>query len=110
MSKIITALFAGIAIGILVAPRKGSETRKKIRDGISDMRDDINDFLHDTAENIRSGLSAAEGQADDFLQRGKDQFSSLGKKFWSAGRNSDHPGLVPQNQYYLVISSATYCA
>jgi gas vesicle protein len=81
MSKIITALFAGIAIGILVAPRKGSETRKKIRDGISDMRDDINDFFHDTVENLKSGLSSAEGHADDFLQSGKEQFSSLGKKF-----------------------------
>jgi gas vesicle protein len=81
MSKIITALFAGIAIGILVAPRKGSETRKKIRDGISDMRDDINDFFNETVENLKGGLSSVEDRADDFLQSGKEQFSSMGKKF-----------------------------
>jgi gas vesicle protein len=81
MSKIITALLAGVAIGILIAPRKGSETRKKIRDGISDIKEDINDFLHDTAENLKSGLSSAEDQADDLLETGREQLSSFRKKF-----------------------------
>jgi hypothetical protein len=80
MSKILTALVAGIAIGILVAPRKGSETRRRIIDGALDIQDDINDFIHDTTENINSGLASAEDQASDLLQKGKKQFSGLGKK------------------------------
>jgi hypothetical protein len=79
MSKVLTALLAGIAIGILVAPRKGSETRRRILDGALDIQDDINDFIQDTSENINSGLASAENQASDLLQKGKKQFSGLGK-------------------------------
>ena len=79
MSKILTALLAGVAIGILVAPRKGSETRRRILDGALDIQDDINDFIQDTSENISSGLASAENQASDLLQKGKKQFSGLGK-------------------------------
>jgi gas vesicle protein len=80
MSKLLTALLAGIAIGILVAPRKGSETRRRIMDGAMDIRDDINDFIQDTTENLNSGLASVEEQATDLMNKGKNQFSSLGKK------------------------------
>jgi hypothetical protein len=78
MSKVLTALLAGIAIGILVAPRKGSETRRRILDGALDIQDDINDFIQDTSENISSGLASAENKAKDLLQKGKKQFSGPG--------------------------------
>jgi len=57
MSKVLTALLAGIVIGVLVAPRKGSETRRRIIDGALDFRDDINEFINDTTEQINSGIS-----------------------------------------------------
>lgn len=78
MSKVLTALLAGVAIGILVAPRKGSETRKKIIDGASSLQEDLSDFIHDAAENIKSGLSSAESQAKDLFEKGKEQFAGWG--------------------------------
>jgi gas vesicle protein len=80
MSKVLTALLAGIVIGVLVAPRKGSETRRRIIDGALDFRDDINEFINDTTEQINSGIATAEDQAKDILNNGRKQFSGLGKK------------------------------
>jgi len=80
MSKVLTALLAGIVIGVLVAPRKGSETRRRIIDGALDFRDDINEFINDTTEQINSGIATAEDQAKDILSNGRKRFSGLGKK------------------------------
>jgi len=44
MNKILVAFFAGIAIGVLIAPAKGAETRKKLSDGINDLADGISDL------------------------------------------------------------------
>ena len=41
MNKFFLALTAGIAIGILIAPAKGSETRKKIKDAVDELKDEI---------------------------------------------------------------------
>ncbi len=41
MNKTLIALLAGIAIGILIAPAKGSETRKKIKKGLDGLGDGL---------------------------------------------------------------------
>lgn len=60
-SKLIVALLAGAAIGatlgILFAPEKGSETRRKVADGAKDL-----------ADNLR-------GKAEDGLSSLKDRFT-----------------------------------
>lgn len=44
MNKVLIALLTGVAIGILVAPAKGSETRKKLVDGFNDLADELSDL------------------------------------------------------------------
>jgi len=44
MNKVLVALFAGIAVGILIAPAKGSETRKKIARGVNGLADELSDL------------------------------------------------------------------
>jgi gas vesicle protein len=62
-SKIIVGLLSGVIIGLLIAPRKGSETRKKIvrnasaiadaiQDGIETVREQLNDAANDGIESI----------------------------------------------------------
>ena len=46
MNKIFLALLAGLAVGILVAPGKGSETWKKLTDGLDDIKDKATDQLN----------------------------------------------------------------
>ncbi len=41
MNKVLISILAGIAVGILVAPAKGSETRDKIMAGFNGLADDL---------------------------------------------------------------------
>ncbi len=54
MKKAFWLIMVGIAIGILVAPDRGSETRKKITDNLDDLKD------------------KARSRMDDLVDRGKD--------------------------------------
>jgi len=47
MNKILLSLLAGVAIGLIVAPDKGSETLRKLRDGLDDAKDKASDAAED---------------------------------------------------------------
>ena len=47
MKNIFIALAAGVALGMLLAPDKGSETRKKLSGKLGDLSDDITDRAKD---------------------------------------------------------------
>lgn len=44
MNKALVALLAGIVIGILIAPAKGSETRKKLKKGLDGLGDGLSEL------------------------------------------------------------------
>lgn len=52
MNKFLLTLAAGIAIGIVVAPDKGSKTRKKLRDGIDEYKDKATDMANDIIDGV----------------------------------------------------------
>jgi uncharacterized membrane-anchored protein YhcB (DUF1043 family) len=54
MNKTLLTLLVGIGIGILIAPAKGSETWKKMIDGLNDLKDKL------------------EEEADDLVDKAKD--------------------------------------
>ena len=45
MSKLLTGFVAGIVVGILVAPDKGSETRKRITERTNDFKEKVEDLV-----------------------------------------------------------------
>lgn len=69
-SKMILSLVAGVAagaaagaaMGILYAPDKGSETRKKISQRGDELRD-----------NLKQKFEGAKGEAHDLLEKGKSK-------------------------------------
>jgi hypothetical protein len=44
MNKVLITLLAGIALGMLIAPDKGSVTRAKLKDGFNGLADDLSDL------------------------------------------------------------------
>jgi len=62
MNKFLLTLTAGIAIGILIAPRKGSETRKILSDGLDDLKNDFDKFFKEEEKMLSDAVkTVAEG-------------------------------------------------
>ena len=53
MGKFLTGVLAGVAIGLLVAPDKGSKTRQKITDALNDLLGEAKDQMNSSAERFR---------------------------------------------------------
>lgn len=56
----------GTGVGILVAPRKGSKTRRRMRHGMADARHDVSDWLTDAKDDISK---AAHDKKKEFEKR-----------------------------------------
>jgi len=56
MNKLLLGILAGIAIGIVIAPDKGSETRQKIRKGFDDLKRKASDAAKDFADETDKGF------------------------------------------------------
>ena len=69
MNKTFLTLLVGIGIGILVAPAKGSETWKKLVDGIDEYKDKLSNEGADLADKgkelLNKGKSKAQGVVND---------------------------------------------
>jgi gas vesicle protein len=65
MKKALYLILAGVAIGILVAPDKGSETLRKLKDGFDDWTDSAKDQFNDMIS-----------QGKDLVSKGKDAVDS----------------------------------
>lgn len=72
MKKALYFILAGVALGILIAPDKGSETRRKLKEGFDDWKDDAKDQLN--------GMVS---KGKDLAGRGKETFESTKTEFES---------------------------
>ena len=72
---IIGAIAAGVCIGLLIAPDKGSETRKKIADTASDWTDKLKNVFnsgHDEYENLKEKARNVKARAEENVSRMKE--------------------------------------
>jgi gas vesicle protein len=73
MNRFLTTLLAGVAIGLLVAPAKGSETWRKLVSGLNDYKDKVSDeadnLMDSGAQAVKNGKSKLEVKAKDWADR-----------------------------------------
>lgn len=70
-NKLIAGILAGVAIGILIAPAKGSETRKKISAKVGD----ASDYLQDVVESIRNKMNEIADNEIDAIENAEAQIN-----------------------------------
>lgn len=72
--KLIGALLLGAAIGgalgILFAPDKGSETRKKLAAKGGDLTDGVKEKFNDFLEEVRKEMEAVKAKAGEYAENG----------------------------------------
>ena len=63
MKKILLVLLAGVAIGMLLAPEKGTETWKKLVDGLDDIKDKAIDEMDNLMDKSKVLIKKARAKA-----------------------------------------------
>ena len=65
MKKAFYLILAGVAIGLLVAPAKGSETWQKIKDSLDDLKNDGMDHVNDIIAEGKTKASRVKKDASN---------------------------------------------
>jgi gas vesicle protein len=68
---------AGALAGILLAPDKGSETRKKISKKTGDLGDSLKNSFNDFVDGIKETYSGVKAEAEDVEEKGRIKMNSL---------------------------------
>jgi gas vesicle protein len=73
LSGILIGAAAGAILGVLFAPDKGTETRKKIAAKGGDLKDSIRNKFNELGEAISEKYDSIRGEAETIIEKGKDK-------------------------------------
>lgn len=64
---------AGAALGILYAPDKGTETRRRLMERGGEIADNVKSKVSSLGEEARKKFQGAREEADDLMEKGKSK-------------------------------------
>jgi gas vesicle protein len=68
MNKFLITLLTGVAIGVLIAPAKGAETRRKLVNRFNDLTEDLSDEVNDLYNSGKSLLAEVKTDASSLRE------------------------------------------
>lgn len=74
---IVAGVATGVVLGILFAPNKGSETRRKIGKKSKYLKDEIKSKYNGVVNNIAEKIDDIEQNTENLIQKGKDILSKI---------------------------------
>jgi gas vesicle protein len=76
---VVAGAVAGAALGILYAPEKGTETRRKISDKSGEMKDNLRQKLNKFGDDVTRNVERVKDGANDLLEKGKSTYHEVKK-------------------------------
>jgi gas vesicle protein len=67
MNKTLLTLIVGIGIGLLLAPAKGSETWKRLKEGFNDFKEDVEEEADQLVSSGKKALKSGKRKIEDAI-------------------------------------------
>jgi gas vesicle protein len=67
MNKTLLTLIVGIGIGLLLAPAKGSETWKRLKEGFNDFKDEVEDEADQLVNSGKKALKSGKRKVEEAI-------------------------------------------
>ena len=83
MSKLFIGFAAGLLVGILFAPDKGSETRERVARRGKELKDKFNDLVDSLSDKFESMAEDADEFAEKAKQKARSYSGEAGGTSWT---------------------------